>query len=211
MKRDFNTWMLFLIFGMPVLFLAFIAGLYFIPCGLNNDCSQATLPGVIHTPVPTIIPATMVAPEPGEAAVGSGCSVSARTLLQAWASSGSPDVGPFEFIDASGTVCTATYADVSRLFSEANLWYPGALACITCHHSNLSAASAQLDLSAYAGMAAGSRRATAGALGNDILGAGEWDSSILNRQLFVLKVMPFGRPPGLVSEEGPTILAGKPK
>ncbi len=213
MKRDFKTWMLVLIFGMPVLFLAFIAGLYFIPCGFDQDCSQAALPDIIHTPIPTIIPATMIAADAGgEAASGSGkCIISAQTLLEAWVSSGYPENDPFEFTDANDTLCEGTYKDVSVLFNEANLWYPGALACVTCHNANIAAASAQMDLSSYAGTLAGSRRTSADAQGNDILGAGDWDASLMNQQLFVLKLMPFGRPPGAVADEGPTVFAGTPK
>jgi hypothetical protein len=73
----------------------------------------------------------------------------------------------------------------------------------------LSAASAQLDLSSYAGILAGSRRAAPEAVGNDILGGGDWEQSLLNQQLFVLQKMPFGRPAGAVAERGPVILAGR--
>jgi hypothetical protein len=213
MKRDFKTSMLLLIFGMPVLFLAFIAGLYFIPCGMNNDCSQATLPEIIHTPVPTIIPATMVLPRiGGEPAAGGGtCTVSARGLLEAWVSNGYPEADPFEFVDSNETTCEATYTDVSRLFTEANLWYPGSPACVTCHNPNIAISSAQMDLSSYAGILSGSRRASPEAAGNDILGGGVWLQAKLYEQLFVLEVMPLGRPADAVAEDGPTLLAGRQK
>jgi hypothetical protein len=42
------------------------------------------------------------------------------------------------------------------------------------------------------------------------LGGGSWDASKLNEQLFILEKMPFGRPPGAVEPDGPTILAGTP-
>jgi hypothetical protein len=82
---------------------------------------------------------------------------------------------------------------------------------VTCHNANITAASAQMDLSSYAGILAGSRRTSADAKGNDILGAGDWNASLMNQQLFVLKLMPFGRPPGAVADEGPTVFAGRPK
>jgi hypothetical protein len=68
-----------------------------------------------------------------------------------------------------------------------------------------------MDLSSYAGILAGSRRASADAKGNDILGSGNWGQSKLNEHLFVLKLMPFGRPPGAVPDEWATIFAGTPK
>jgi hypothetical protein len=63
--------------------------------------------------------------------------------------------------DINGTSCQATFTDIQPLFLEANLWYAGALACASCHNSDISAASANMDLSSYAGILAGSRRTSA--------------------------------------------------
>ncbi len=209
MKRDFNFWVLVLAFGMPLLFLAFIAGLYFIPCGFNNDCSQAAMPDIIHTPIPTILPATMPFPQTGEAfAAGAKCVVSAKTLLSAWVDSGYSENEAFRFTDNNGSACQGSYADVEMLFQEANLWYTGAPACITCHNANLASAAAQLDLSSYTGITAGSRRSSANVQGNDILGGGNWDQSNLNDMLFIQQQMPLGRPPGVIPPDGPVIFAG---
>ncbi|MEW6093590.1 MAG: hypothetical protein AB1531_06450, partial [Chloroflexota bacterium] len=105
------------------------------------------------------------------------------------------------------------FADVQRLFSEANLWYNGAPACITCHNSNLAAAAAQLDLSSYAGIIAGSRRASADVTGNDILSGGVWEQSKLYEVLTLpsgsQQAMPLGRPPDVFPPGGPIILAGQ--
>src|SRR3989304_6494462 len=110
MKRDFNTWVLILVFGMPLLFIIYISGLYFIPCGFNTDCSNANLPAVIHTPIPTIIPATMPVPEIGKVAVASSkCMVNAKTLLSNWVNSGYQEEQFFQFIDLNGNTCQATY------------------------------------------------------------------------------------------------------
>jgi mono/diheme cytochrome c family protein len=208
-KRDFNTWMLYLIFGMPLLFIAYIAGLYFVPCGLNADCSKANLPAIIHTPIPTIIPATMPVPTTGQpAGVGSKCTVNAMTLLSSWVNSGYKETEPFQFTDNNGSACQASFADLKTLFQDGNLWYSGAPACITCHNSNLASAAAQMDLSSYAGITAGSRRTSAGVKGNDILGGGKWDESLLNDMLFTKQKMPFGRPPGAVAPDGPVVFAG---
>jgi mono/diheme cytochrome c family protein len=210
MKRNFQSWILLLVFAMPILFIAFIAGLYFIPCGFDNNCAQASLPDIIHTPIPTIIPATMPVPGTGNASESAQkkCAVNAETLLSAWVDAGAPETDSFQFTDLNNLTCQATFADVQVLFQEGNLWYTGAPACITCHNSNLTAAAANMDLSSYAGVIAGSRRTSANAKGNDILGGGNWSASKLNDMLFVQQKMPFGRPPGAVPVHGPVVLVG---
>jgi mono/diheme cytochrome c family protein len=211
MKRDFRTVMILLAFSLPVLALAFIGTLYFANCGFNADCTSASLAPILHTPIPTLIPATLPVPTSGGpvAAGPAKCPVAAETILSAWVSAGYSETKPFTFTGTNNASCTATFADVQPLFTESNLWYSGAQACVTCHNAGLSPAYAQLDLSSYAGILAGSHRASASAKGNDLLGAGNWDQSKLNQMLFVQKLMPFGRPPGAVSDQGPVILAGK--
>ena len=212
MKRDFKTWILISIFGLPVFLLCFIAAIYFGNCGFDNDCSLASLPSKIHTPIPTLIPATL--PVPRQANVANRapkCTVNARTILSAWVNAGYPEKDAFEFTDLRGTICEATFADLDVFFNEANLWYQGAPACTTCHQASLTAAGAKMDLSSYAGILAGSQRSSPDAKGNDILGGGNWDTSKLNDMLFISKKMPNGRLSGAVAEDGPTILAGKPK
>jgi len=212
MKRDFRTWILLLIFGLPVFLILFILAIYVGNCGFSTDCSQANLPQKIHTPIPTLISATMPAPEQASISVGAAkCTVSAWTILSTWVNTGYPEQEPFEFIDLNGATCLGTYSDVEIVFQEANLWYPGALACVTCHHSDLATASAQMDLSSYAGIVAGSRRTSPDAKGNDILGGGVWDQSKINDMLFISKKMPFGRLEGAVPENGPTLFVGSPK
>jgi hypothetical protein len=210
MTKDFKTAMLALSFGLPLFLMLFIAALYFGSCGFGAECTYRSLPAVIHTPIPTLAPAWLPTPEPGgESASAGKCTVEAETLLSTWVRAGYPESEPFTFTDLNGAACEATFADVRPLFGEANLWYSGALACASCHNVELSAASAQLDLSSYAGILAGSRRAAPEAVGNDILGGGDWEQSLLNQQLFVLQKMPFGRPAGAVAERGPVILAGR--
>ena len=211
MKRDFKAIMLYLIFGLPVFLLLFIITLYIGFCGFSTDCSQASLPDIIHTPIPTLIPATLPAAgmvqSEGEQVK---CTVTAHTLLLSWVSSGYPETDTFQFQDTKGNTCQATYIDVAPLFSEANLWYSGSLACISCHNSDFSKASANMDLSSYAGILAGSKRSSPDVKGDDILGGGVWDQSKLNDMLFVKKNMPFGRPDGAVATDGPIIQAGIP-
>ncbi len=83
MKRDFKSCMLYAVFGLPIFLLLFIALVYVANCGFSADCSQASLPGIIHTPIPTLIPA--VIPKPGESSTGRSfytvCRLTARSLL----------------------------------------------------------------------------------------------------------------------------------
>jgi hypothetical protein len=83
MKRDFGTSVLLLIFGLPVFLLLFIFSIYFANCGFSADCSGAGLPAKIHTPIPTLIPATMPAPQglnvvPGSMVSSGGSSLTAQ-------------------------------------------------------------------------------------------------------------------------------------
>jgi len=209
--RDFKTWILLLVFGLPVLLIGFVAAIRIGSCGFGEDCSQAGLAPLMHTPLPTLIPATLPVVEAGgEAGATAKCTVNAETLLSAWVSAGYPETDSFEFTDANGNTCQATFADVQPLFMEANLWYSGALACASCHNADVEIASANMDLSSYEGILMGGQRSSASAKGEDILGGGNWEQSKLNEMLFVLKQMPFGRPEGAVPEGGPMVLAGQP-
>lgn len=196
MRSDFKTWMLVLIFGLPFFLLGFIVMLYVGNCGFKTNCSTVGLPDVIHTPIPTLIPATLPAPETSSVSQVGNCLVSAKDLLSAWVSAGYPQTSLFDVQDINNTLCQATFANVQPLFTGPNLWYKGTLSCASCHNSDLANAAAQLDLSSYAGIVAGSRRSSPDAKGNDILGGGDWDKSLLNQMLFVEKLMPLGHPAG---------------
>jgi mono/diheme cytochrome c family protein len=102
------------------------------------------------------------------------------------------------------------FVDIQPLFNESNLWYTGALSCTQCHNSDVAHSSANMDLSSYEGILAGGKRPSPDAKGEDILGGGNWDKSILNDMLFISQKMPFGRPPGAVAVDGPIIQAGQP-
>jgi hypothetical protein len=210
MKRKPETRFLLIIFGFPLLLLLFIIGLYVGNCGFNQNCTIVRAAPIYHTPIPTLVAATLPAPQLGEQGGGAGCAANANTLLGAWVSAGFKEDEPFQFTDAKGTACQATFEDLQPLFHEANLWYNGAQACISCHHADLTTAMAQLDLSSYQGILAGAFRTSPDAQGQDILGGGNWEQSKLHEVLFVTKIMPLGRPPGAVPENGPTIPAGEP-
>jgi hypothetical protein len=209
MKKRSRLWILYIIFFIPALLFPLI--LVLDVGGKIQDYFYVQVPVV--TPIPTLIPATMPAPVVGAplAARTAKCSVSAETLLVTWITSGFSEEESFEFTDLNGVLCQANFEELQILFNETNLWYAGASACITCHNANVTVASAQLDLSSYAGFLAGSRRASADVDGQDILGKGDPEQSLLYQQLFITNLMPLGRIPGAVPEGGPIVLAGTPK
>lgn len=163
------------------------------------------------TPIPTLIPATLPAPDFSAPAVAR-CQVTAVGLLEAWVKAGMPQSEPFTFTDlASGGVCQGTFErDVLRVFNEANLWYSGAPSCTTCHSSDPATRQAGLTLSTYEGVLTGSSGnspSTGEPLVGDILAGGDWEASRL-REVLVTGLMPVGRP-ATVPPEGPVILAGE--
>ena len=62
MKRDFKTWMILVAFAIPLVPMLFILTIYFYNCGVNANCARGDLAGVIHTPISTLLPATLPAP-----------------------------------------------------------------------------------------------------------------------------------------------------
>lgn len=210
MKRDFASCMLYALFGLPIFLLLFIATIYFANCGFSADCSGASQPPIIHTPIPTLIPASLPISVGGERpALKAECTVTARDLLTTWAAAGYQESQVFGFRDVNGNICNATFADVMPLFTQPSLWYTGVLACDSCHNSNINAAAAHLDLSSYQGIQAGGKRPSPASKGEDILGGGNWDNSLLNKVLFVYQTMPFGAPAGVLMPDGPMIQAGR--
>lgn len=178
MKDDVRKY----IFGAVIVFvvgvLIWVGFVYTSSCGFTLACNRGTLP-VERTSIPTLLPANMPAIEGGEPAASGQCLVAAADLIGAWVEAGSPETDPFQFADASGQNCESTFAEVRPLFIEANLWYFGSMSCVACHGADVVTASAQLDLSNFAGIKAGSRRPDAESNGTDILGAGTWKSSLL--------------------------------
>ena len=211
--RHFKLWAILLGVVLAVLVIYAGASLYTGSCAYLNNCLEGGRAELMHTPISTLIPATLQ-PNATVVSVSSSaenCTVHAETLLSAWVSAGYPDTSLFQFTDQNNADCEATFTDVQFLFTQSNLWYPGALACTSCHTTDLSAAdSGGLDLSSYAGVIAGSHRTASTATGQDILGAGDWQKSKLNQVLFELPQMPFGIPANAVSNVGLTIQAGLP-
>ena len=136
------------------------------------------------------------------------CSVRLGDLVGAWVTAGAPETDPFPFTDAQGKSCQGTFeVDVLPAFTQANLWYPGALSCRTCHGPDVQVSYARLDLSSYQGIMAGSSRADVNSNGDDILGGGSWLDSTLYEVLSKGE-MPPNQPAGL-NPMGPLVTAGK--
>jgi len=211
--RHFKFWVILLGFVLAVLVIGSGVILYIGSCSYRNNCLEGGRAVLAHTPIPTLIPVTL---QPNATVVSvpsssENCTVTAETLLSAWVMAGSPENQPFQFTDANNVAYEAAFTDVQPLFDQSNLWYPGALACTSCHNANLSAAdSAGLDLSSYAGIITGSHPTDGETSGQDILGGGNWLQSKLYQALFVDRQMPFNAPVNAVPNVGPTILAGLP-
>jgi len=200
-----------LIYGVLIVFIivlvVWIGFVFVVGCGFSLDCEKAAQVPV-RTPIPTLIPASMPLPQAGEEAPKVSCQIAAVNLIGAWVNAGYPENETFTFTDLNENDCIGDYdSDITPLFQDGNLWYNGAPACTTCHNPTLNKDTAAMDLSSYQGILAGSRRTSPDAEGNDILGGGVWEQSLLYSQLFIKKVMPQGRPPD-VPAEGPVIFAG---
>ncbi len=193
------------IIGFLVVVGSWLSLIYVSACGFTLSCNRAA-PIVIRTSVPTLIPVSQSQPQQSAQtpkAQFNGCKVSAADLIGAWVSAGSPETEPFPFNDVSGEPCEGTFAnDVQHLFMENEFWYPGAIGCTSCHNAALieqdqnsgegNKRSGGLDLTSYQGILAGTNRSYAGAKGTDILGGGNWESSLLHDVLLVHGFVPAG-------------------
>jgi len=169
---------------------------------------------VEHTPIPTYIPVFKAKPtlRIQQVSFGAGqCSVAALDLLGDWVKAGKPESASFDFQSVTGQTCQGTFAqDVLPLFTQPNIWFDGAIACATCHSSDLASAAAKMSLVNYAGIIAGSRRDNPSAPGNDILGDGtNWSQAKLYTMIFT-RQMPMGRPSSS-PQKGPIIRVGTVK
>jgi hypothetical protein len=174
-----------MIYGTIILFIAVVASwlsiIYVSACGLTFTCRQAA-PRVDRTPIPTLIPAShSESPMAASPVEFNACQVAARDLIGAWVSADSPESEPFAFSDVAGNPCEGTFpADIQPLFVENSLWYASAIGCVSCHNSALSERSAGLDLTTYEAITLGAGRVEGGtSAGNDILGGGDWEKSLL--------------------------------
>jgi hypothetical protein len=128
-----------------------------------------------------------------------GCLVSASDLVGAWVTAGSSETESFPFTSTNGDSCQGTYADdIQHLFVDNNVWYEGQLGCTSCHNADLTERSAGLDLSSHQGVLAGAQN-------KDILGADNWEESILRDVLLVHGLVPEGHSPD-VEPHGPLVI-----
>lgn len=188
-----------LIWGTIVLFLVtvsvWVTTLLVFSCGLNFACRQAA-PRVDRTPIPTLIPAHQSESQPGGGALTGfdECQVNAADLVGAWVTAGAPEADPFPFSDVKGNPCEGTFTeDIQPLFRENQLWFKGAIGCVSCHNADLTERSGGLDLTTYDAILLGSHReAGSSSQGNDILGGGNWESSALHTVLVEQGFVPEG-------------------
>ncbi|MCE7861635.1 MAG: hypothetical protein DYG86_17850 [Chloroflexi bacterium CFX2] len=160
--------------------LAWVGFIYVNACGFTLTCHRGDLTAA-RTPVPTLIPATLPAmqADSSSASTPDECYVAAADLVGAWVEAGASNTEAFQFEDVNAQTCESTFEEIEPLFVNSNLWYSGSLACSSCHSVDLAVSPAQLDLSSYEGILAGSRRADDAPKGTDILGGGNWKSSLL--------------------------------
>lgn len=185
MNDDVRTTIYATIALFLVVVTAWLGLIYVSSCGFTLTCGQAA-PKVDRTPIPTLIPVAHSEDQPGRGAMleSSGCPVNAADLIGAWVTAGSPETEPFPFNDVNGNPCEATFADIQPLFMENSLWGSRIIGCTSCHNADLTERSGGLDLMTYDAILLGSRRvAGASAAGTDILGGGDWESSILHEVL----------------------------
>jgi hypothetical protein len=206
---DFRKFMYTALVAFVLLLVVWIGIVYISACGFSFTCQRGQ-PAVAGTPIPTLAAATLPAPDFSvESPTLNQCRVAAVDLIGYWVSSGFPEQDVFTFTDVDGLTCEGTYGmDVEPLFLESNVWYPGSLSCASCHNADLTVSSAQMDMTTYEGLLAGSRRTSPDAQGNDLLGGGDWEASLMYDVLYVRKFMPLGRPPE-VPAEGPVVFAGR--
>lgn len=186
-----------LIYGTLIGFLGtlvvWISIVYISGCGFTFTCNKHKNI-VERTPMPTLIPRNeAVIQLPAADSHFNKCEVYAAELIGAWVSAGSPESDPFPFNDVNGQHCEGTFeTDIQRLFVENSLWYAGAIGCVSCHNSDLTARSSGLDLTSYSAMQLGAGRADANAKGSDIFGGGNWEHSSLFTMLTTQGMTPTG-------------------
>lgn len=198
------------IYGTVAIFviglLVWFSFIYVSSCGFTITCNRARVL-IAGTPIPTVgfapVPAMEIADSSGK------CEVSAVEVMGAWVTAGSSESDVFPFNDINGTTCDGNFnEDIRPLFVEANIWLPGSHACVTCHNIDIGKTSAaNLDLTNYQGILAGSQRASADATGTDILGGGNWEQSLLYEFTYIHPVEPPGH--GGTPNPGPVVFAGK--
>ncbi len=177
-----------------LIFIAVLTfGLIAIACGGQRVTTTVTLPAPAASAPPAEAPKA-----PGQ--------IAAVDLLGAWVNAGASETEPFEFTGLDGQIYVATFADdIFPLFDRPNRWFDGAKECSNCHVSDLADSDAELDLSSYEGILAGSYRLS-NPPGTPIIVPGDWEASPLPDRLTWNRM-----PIGIDSEaerDGPEVEAG---
>jgi len=180
--------------------------IYVNACGLTITCNRARSI-IAGTPIPTVGYAPVPAMQPADPS--GKCQVAAPELMGAWVSAGAPESDVFSFTAINGDTCEGNFnEDIRPLFVEANIWYPGSSSCDVCHNADIGKTSAaDLDLTGFQGILAGSQRSAPDAPGTDILGGGDWKRSLLYEYTVTHPVLPPGH--GDAPDPGPVVFAGK--
>ncbi len=186
MKDDVRKYIYGAITAFLLVVLSWVSIVYVSSCGMTLTCNRASFK-IERTPIPTLIPATLPVSEislqdadpVALSADPDTCHVPIVNFIGAWAVSEADEAEPFYFVDEDGKNCEAVFSDVQVLFNQPNLRGANSLACVSCHSGDLTVAPAQLDLSSYAGIMAGSRREGNKPKGADLLGDGDWKASLL--------------------------------
>jgi hypothetical protein len=163
--------------------------------GTNKNPKQLILPKYVPVALTNFSLNGIHEPSP------QSCTVGALNLLGAWVTAGAKENDPFDFSDINGKTCQGNFnEDILPLFNQPNLWYPGALSCITCHYQDVNSAYARMNLSDYQGILSGSGRSSANVKGEDILGGGKWENATLFEVLSKGE-MPPNRPADTLPQE----------
>jgi len=181
------------------------------PPGMPFDVTEANRDGPLVFHGVAVDGVSKVAAAGPQLATGD-CHITAVPLLAAWVDAGAPET-TFPFITRENEQCVGEFAqDVLPLFTQEDIWYPGAPACTSCHHANLENAYHEMDLSSYAGIMAGADRLSSPpgvpVLGQSASGATDfdWEASTLRSRLRDNR-MPPGMPFDIseANRDGPTI------
>lgn len=138
------------IIGFFLMLVFWFSIIYVSSCGFTFTCHRADF-AVERTPIPTLIPASHS--DAGDMEMGAmeddKCLVNAMDLVGAWVSAGASESEVFTFTDVNDHTCEGSFADIQPLLVDNSVWQPGSLGCVSCHNAELSARSAELDLSSY--------------------------------------------------------------
>ncbi len=177
------------------------------PWAALSPAAVELLPGATARLVVTVAPegdgVTLSTTNPDIATVDETGLVTAHregsTFVTAAAASGATAYAGV-LVKGSRRYAEVSYArDIEPLFRTADLWFPGAKSCDSCHFSGNDNSAAEMELASYAGLMAGSWGFTAPSLARSVLGESsryakdfDWERSVLRRRLTEARMPPDG-------------------